>query len=125
MALPGFFEVGQLYNGGIVNGLLVWEQPGGPGTPVYPQAPIQYPPVYDGYPILPMSYNGFLNFGCGHWANTCEVQIVYDPYTEEQAALCCCPVCSYIQLIVEPASDWSNRFYSIYDTGVNSRAYSS
>jgi hypothetical protein len=118
---PGFpFEVGSLYNGGIVNGQQVWTQPGGPGTPVLPAYPTLYPRVPEkpqSFPQQPFVYTGMFIFGCLHWSNTVEVFQVYDPYTEQIAALCCCPQCSYIQLIVEPASQWWEEFYTIYDTG--------
>jgi hypothetical protein len=116
------FSVGIMYNGGIQNGVQVYTQPGGPGSPVSPQPPQTSPPstwqrtYYK--PTYPFVYVGLLNFICGHWANTCEVFTVYDPYNDCQAALCCCPVCSMIQLIVEPASDWFQTFYSLYPLGL-------
>ena len=116
------FEVGILYNGGIQNGIQVYTQPGGPGTPVFPQPPQTSPPsnwkntFYK--PIYPVVQIGWLTFICGHRCNSCEVYTVYDPYNEVQAALCCCPVCSMIQLIVEPAEDWWSEFYSLYPRGL-------
>lgn len=111
------YEIGVLYNGGEINGQLVWTQPNGPGTPVSPAPPTQYPGHDEGYPQIPFAYYGLLNFGCGHWFNCPEVFTVDDPYTENRAALVCCPVCSYIGLIVEPASKWWDEFFFIYGLG--------
>jgi hypothetical protein len=116
---PGFFDVGQLYKGGLgLNGEVVWTQPGGEGTTVFPQFPTQYPQVPQGYPQTPFCYQGLFSFGCGHWANTCEVFQEFDPYTNVVAAFCCCPMCSYIQIIVEPASQWYEQWYTLYNTGL-------
>lgn len=116
---PGFPDLGSLYKKGLVNGLPVWTQPGGSGTLVFPQFPTLYPQVPQGFPQSPFAYQGLFVFGCGHWANTTEVFEEYDPYTQVRAALCCCPMCSYIQLIVEPADDWWNQFYTLYRVGLN------
>lgn len=121
------YEVGILLNGGYVNGLLVYTQPNGPGTPVFPQPPQTSPPsnwkntFY--LPVYPFAYIGLLNFGCGHWTNTCEVYTVDDPYTSQRAALLCCPVCSYIQSIIEPAEDWWIEYYSLFPVGIQQPAY--
>lgn len=117
MSQPGFPDLGSLYKGGIINGQQVYTQPGGPGTIVFPQFPSLYPVVPQGYPQEPMVYQGLLSFGCGHWANTCEVFSEYDPYNEVIAALCCCPMCGFIQLIVEPFSDWFEKWWVLYNTG--------
>lgn len=115
---PAFpYEVGILYRGGKINGQQVYTQPGGPGTPVVPLPPQQYPGHDEGYPQIPFAYFGFLLMGCGHWINSCEVNQVYDPYTGMQAALLCCPICGYIQEIVEPATDWWDKWYSLYALG--------
>jgi hypothetical protein len=118
---PGMFSVGQLYGGGMVNGQQVWSQPGGIGTQVFPAYPRMYPVQPEkpqSFPQTPFVFYAQLNFGCGHWANSPTVFKVYDPYTQEQAALCCCPQCGYIQLIVEPAEDWWEKFYLLYNQGL-------
>lgn len=120
---PGFpYEVGIMRNGGIVNGLQVFTQPNGPGTPVFPQPPQVNPPPNwknaNWLPAFPYAYVGLLNFICGHWTNTCEVYKVYDPYNSVDAALLCCPVCSMIQLIVEPADNWWQEWFSLFPLGI-------
>ena len=116
------YQVGQLLFDGYVNGQKIYSQPNGIGTPVTPLPPTVNPPPNwknsNWLPAYPFVYVGLLNFICGHWCNTCEVYTLYDPVTEEQAALCCCPVCSIIQLIVEPASDWYSEFYSLFPRGL-------
>lgn len=121
MARPGMFDVGEMYYGGKLNGYPFWSQPGGPGTIVYPQYPRQYPVQPErpqSFPQTPFVYWSMLQFGCGHWCNCPEMFKVWDPYTELMAALVCCPQCSYIQLIVEPAEDWWEKFFLIYDQGL-------
>lgn len=119
MPLP---TLGTLYHGGhangLPNGLPVWTQPGGAGTPVSPPAPTLYPIVPQGYPQAPFCYQGLYVLGCGHWINEPELYTEFDSTTGKQAALCCCPVCSYIQLIVEPADQWWEQWYGLYNTGL-------
>lgn len=125
MAFP--YQVGQLLFNGIVNGQQIYSQPGGIGTPVVPQPPQVNPPPNwknsNWLPAYPFVYIGLLNFGCGHWTNTTEVYTVDNPDLGERVALCCCPVCGYIQLIVAPASDWWVEFYSLYPVGIRQPAY--
>lgn len=116
---PGFVTLGTLYKTPGTPGVPDWRQPGGPGTIVLPQAPTIYPPRYEGYPQSPFAYEGLYSWGCGHWGNSPEVFTEYDPYLELQAAIICCPVCSYIQLIVEPAIDWWESWYGQYSTGLS------
>jgi hypothetical protein len=122
MAFP---VVGELYYGGKINGIgpVVWTQPNGPGTPVSPAAPTQYPVINQGYPQTPFSYEGLFSFPCGHWCNTCEVFEAYDEDNETSAAICCCPVCSYCILIVEPYNEWQNEFFSIYPLGLGNQTF--
>lgn len=117
----GLPDVGTLYKGGLENGQVIWTQPNGPGTIVFPQFPTQYPQVPErpqGFPQIPFVYSGLFSFGCGHWANTVEVFKMFNQYTSNQAAICCCPMCGYIQMIVEPAEKWWEEFYTLYDTGL-------
>jgi hypothetical protein len=48
------------------------------------------------------------SFGCGHWFNIPRIWEEYDPVTGEQAALICCPMCGYLQAIIEPYSLFLN-----------------
>jgi hypothetical protein len=119
---PGFlFRVGDLYNGGYQNGLLVYTQPGGNGTPVFPQPPKTSPPSNwkntNYLPVYPFVRVALLAWPCGHWINEPEIFKVYDNYSQENAALLCCSVCSYIGYIIEPYEDWFLEFYSVYPTG--------
>ncbi len=120
---PGMpFRVGALYNGGYQNGLLVYTQPGGVGTPVFPQPPQVNPPPNwknsNWLPSYPFVQTALLAWPCGHWINEPEVYTVYDEYAAVQAALLCCSVCSYIGYIIEPSSDWYETFYQIYPRGL-------
>jgi hypothetical protein len=120
--MAGLPQIGTLLNGGYQNGLLVYTQPGGVGSPVFPQPPTTSPPgnwkrtFYK--PSYPFVFSSLLTWGCGHWTNTCEVFEQWDPVNECQAALLCCPVCSFLGYIVEPYADWFYFWYSIYPTGL-------
>jgi len=107
MALPNQFAVGQLYLGEYRNGLKVWSQPV-PGGLVYPQLPTLFPAQDQGFFQQTMSYPSLYVLGCGHPSNCLEIYQVYDPYAEEQVCLECCPQCSFIQQIFEPAEDYRN-----------------
>lgn len=107
MAMPGQYSVGELYLGFKRNGLVVWRQPGGIGTLVYPQLPTAMPwfgeanneSPGDMY-SWPMSYPALYYFGCGHPLNCPEIYSYYDPYAEEIMAVIVCPMCSYIQSLI-------------------------
>ena len=111
MALP---EIGTLYNppGDAIPGTLasVWSQPAGRGTTVYPQ-PQDSAPGFMEPPIIP---SGMYVFGCGHVFNLPWIFEAYDDDTGEQAAVVCCPVCSYVQQIIEPYE----RYLDYIDTPI-------
>jgi hypothetical protein len=67
---------------------------------------------------VPYVYVGLLFLGCGHRVNAPEVFRQFDPETGVQAALLCCPTCSFIIQIVEPADDWYQIFYQIFNVGL-------
>ena len=104
--------VGELYNGGKVNGQQIWTQPGGIGTLVYPQPQALSPEEYMGYQQMPMCYPALYCFPCGHYQNVPEVFEAYQPSSGHQVALVCCNQCSYIAQIIDPYSD----FQSYIDT---------
>jgi hypothetical protein len=101
------FVVGQLYNGGLVNGLPFWTQPGGIGTQVFPEQPRQFPLQFEGYYQVPMTYPSLYVAGCLHAFNCYSIYKVYDPVNDIQVALIACPACSYIQQIL-PWDDYIN-----------------
>jgi hypothetical protein len=116
MALP---VVGSLYYGGKVNGQVVWTQPGGPGTQVFPLPPSLYPSVYQGFPQSVFAYQGLYSWPyCGHWINEPEIITQYDPTNDVQAAILVCPVCGTVGYIVEPADQWWESWYGAYSTGL-------
>lgn len=94
------YEVGTLYLGFYRNGLLVWRQPGGPGTPVLPASQRYSPERYQGYQQAPMSYPSLYTAGCNHEFNCYEIFQAFQPSLNDQVALICCPRCSYIQEIL-------------------------
>lgn len=83
-----------------------WSQPGGPGTPVFPQQQVATP--FLAYPVVGQVWaenSGLWSVGCGHWVNLPEVIRAFDNESGESAALICCPMCSFIQSIIEPYQD--------------------
>jgi hypothetical protein len=92
-------EVGTLYNpsGDAIPGTLppLYTQPGGPGTPVFPQpydsAPGEFEP--------PLIATGMYSAGCGHIFNCNAVFKQFDIITQKDKAIICCPVCTYILAI--------------------------
>lgn len=125
---PAFpYQVGMLLFGGIQNGQQIYTQPGGIGTPVFPQPPqINPPPNWHGanwLPQFPYAYTALLTWGCAHWTNTAEVFRGFNPYDQESVAFLCCPVCGYLGYIVEPYEDWEREFYSIFPVGVVQPGY--
>lgn len=105
MALP---EIGTLYNppGDAIPGTLpsVWSQPGGPGTRVFPQAYDSAAGEFEP-PLIPY---GMYIPGCGHPVNFLAVFREYDDESDEDAAIICCPVCTYIQRIIVPYDLFEN-----------------
>jgi hypothetical protein len=102
------YVVGELYNGGKVNGQQVWSQPGGVGTLVYPQPQALSPENNMGYQQSVMSYPALYSAGCGHFFNIYEIFEVLSPSDGHQVALVACPQCSYIQEIIDPYSQYQN-----------------
>lgn len=100
--------VGELYLGFNRNGLPVWKQPLGVGTPVLPEAPALFPEVFQGYQQQVMSYPSLYVAGCNHQFNCYEIFEVDSPAGGDQVALVCCPVCSFIQEIIEPYSKYTD-----------------
>lgn len=88
-------QLGELFLGPDRNGQPMWNQPGGPGTPVFPQQAF-------GEQVA------LFVFGCGHWSNHFDVRDnnfnppSFDVNFTERSAFMCCPLCSYIQRIVTP-----------------------
>ena len=100
--------VGEVYPSLTRNGLPVWSQPGGIGTPVLP-APQQYSPEnYMGYQQNIMSYPALYSAGCQHFFNCYEIFEVLSPNDDHQVALVVCPQCGYIQEILDPYENFTN-----------------
>jgi hypothetical protein len=79
-------------------------QPGGPGTPVFPQltdsAAGQFEP--------PTTPTGMYTYLCLHTFNCPRVFKQFDPLTGQDAAIICCPVCGLIQDIIIPYDSFLN-----------------
>ena len=97
--------VGELYNGGKVNGQQVWTQPI-PGGLVYPQPQELSPEKYMGYQQMQMSYPAMYSAGCGHFFNCYSIIEAFQPSSGHQVALALCPQCGFIQEIFDPASSY-------------------
>lgn len=100
MALP---QVGTLYQNPTIPNQ-IWTQPAGAGTRVFPQSEDSAPGQFE----TPLTPSGQYVPGCGHPVNCLRVWEVYDPDTGEQAALYCCPTCTFIVEIVVPYETFQN-----------------
>ncbi len=82
----------------------VFTQPGGPGTQTFPAQPIG-------------ERMGLFSASCQHWFNAWRVQ--FTSYKDDMGAihriaLVQCPLCSFLQQIIEPADAiYSYDFYYI------------
>lgn len=88
MSIP---TLGVMLNSGLVHGLPVWTQPGGPGTPVFPQQP---PGQQVALFVMPY---------CNHWTNNIHVGFGQNGSGGPIAYLAC-PLCSCVVRIFDPAS---------------------
>lgn len=98
MAPTNNWQVGALYPPGGLNNIK-WTQPGGVGTPVYPQ-PVTGVDYFSTKPFNEKS--GVFTAGCGHWMNMPLIQREYDYTTNSSVALILCPTCGYCQSAIEP-----------------------
>lgn len=95
------WTVGALYIPGGPGGF--WTQPDGIGGLVYPQ---QVTGNSDQLSIKPYNeLTGTYVFGCGHSVNQAQVYTDWDYETGMTVALVCCPMCSFCQRFISPASD--------------------
>jgi hypothetical protein len=92
------WQIGALYPPGGRNNI-AWSQPGGIGSQVFPQqvTSTEY------FQVTPFSeLSGMMSCGCGHFLNTPLIQREYDYNTNSSVALLCCPLCGYVNSILEP-----------------------
>jgi hypothetical protein len=95
--------VGELYNEdmcGEQGWLPEYTQPGGIGTPTYPAQSTGSPSIIDGVPQE--QGTGMFTAGCGHWFNSFDV--ITGTYQGGTAAFVRCPLCGYLQEIINPSS---------------------
>lgn len=92
------WQIGTLYPPGGLNNI-AWSQPGGPGTPVYPQQEVGG--AYES--TVPFNERtGMFSAGCGHSMNQALVQREYDYDNDISVALVLCPLCGYTQYSISP-----------------------
>lgn len=95
------WAIGKLYipNGGPGG---FWKQPV-PGGLVYPQQVTGNASILT---VLPFNEKtGTYVFGCGHSVDYVTVYTDYDFTIDETVALLACPMCSFVQRAISPASD--------------------
>jgi hypothetical protein len=98
------WQVGALYPPGGLNGVK-WQQPGGPGTEVFPQQQTSVELLA----ITPFSERtGIQASGCGHSIDQPYLQQEYDNDTGSSCMLVCCPMCGFVNYVIEPASEALN-----------------
>jgi hypothetical protein len=82
--------VGTIYNPDTAVYLPKFTQPGGPGTATFPQQ-------------QPGEMIGLFVAGCGHWFNNWDV--ISATVDCDEVAVMRCPLCQYVQRIIDPYSD--------------------
>lgn len=98
------WEIGALYNPTYNN--VRWSQPGGIGTTVYPQ-PATGVDLLSIHPFSEYS-NVQPPPACGHAFDEPLLQQEWDYDTDSSCMLVCCPVCSFVVAVIEPASEALN-----------------
>lgn len=101
------WQLGSMYNGGLLNGQPFFVQPGGPGTPVSPHQANAVP--WPEYPIPGLILNEYVPWwapACGHSILTWKVIHEFDYTTGMDCALITCEVCTYVVRVIEPFSLW-------------------
>lgn len=95
------WQIGALYIPGGPGGF--WTQPDGINGLVYPQQPTGNAELLS---ILPYNEKtGVYLFGCGHSVNQAQIFTDWDYDTGMTVAIIACPMCSFVQRTIEPASD--------------------
>ena|SRR5882762_8908386 len=97
------WTVGAMYQGGLVSGLPFFTQPGGVGTQVFPSQQNAQPWVE--YPVIGEVINEYQPWwppGCLHSVKFWKIYKEFDYVTQLSCALICCPICTYVQRVVEP-----------------------
>lgn len=82
-----------------------WKQPGGIGTQVFPAEVTGQSNQLSQIPYNELT--GTYIFGCGHSANMVLLLVDYDYAADQQVSLICCPLCSFVQRVMEPADAYN------------------
>jgi hypothetical protein len=101
-------NVGLLYIQNYNN--IPFTQPGGAGTQVFPVQANNAP--FTAYPVPGQVINevgmSLWQFGCGHGADVVRIFQDYDSGTALSCAVVCCPICTFIQKLIEPYDQIEN-----------------
>lgn len=103
------WQIGTLYNQGLQNGQPFWTQPGGPGSQVLPTQRNGEP--WQDYPVpglVIQEMSPWFVPGCLHSIKYWAIVREWDYLTNQSCALVTCPVCSYVQNVIEPFEEWLN-----------------
>ena len=100
------WQIGVMYYGGRLNGQPFYEQPGGPGTPVFPHEGVspwlEWPTVGQ----IIQTYAPWWAPGCQHSCRYWAIVREYDYIEETSVALICCNHCYYVQGVYRPFEAW-------------------
>ena len=84
---------------------IAWTQPGGKSTQVFPaqarNQPMTSYPV-PGQIIDEVGMSLWPVWGCLHGSDVARIFKDFDSVTKLSAACVCCPICSYVQYLIEP-----------------------
>ena len=85
---------------------IAWSQPSGPGTKVLPA---QADGPWTAFPVpgqfISEAGESLWRAGCGHGFDTFLIFRDYDSVTSSSAAVCVCPLCTYLIQLIEPYED--------------------
>jgi len=100
------WQLGVMYNNGLLNGVPFYVQPDGPGTQVFPT---QFNGPWLAYPIPGQIMNESIPWwtpGCLHAIKFWKVIREWDYDTNQSVALITCEICTYVQNAYSPFEEW-------------------
>jgi hypothetical protein len=109
MASQNRWQIGVMYEQGIVSGQPFFTQPDGPGSQVFPTQANAIP--WLAYPIPGLILNEYVPWwapSCGHSIKFWKVFREWDYDNDTDVALVCCSVCTFVQSTIEPFDEWMN-----------------
>lgn len=97
------WQLGVMYEQGLLNGKPFWTQPGGAGSQVFPTQKNAEPwPEYPIPGLVISEFQPWVPIGCLHSIKFYSIVKEWDYDTDMDCALITCPICSYVQRVIKP-----------------------